>query len=435
MSSPRRRALEALIDITEHGAYANLRLKQAAEESADASGWISAAVYTTLDHLFLIDYYIDHFAEGRLKPQIRGILRLGAAQALFMQVPMRAACDESVKLCREIGKSALAGFVNGVMRNLCRAAQGDALPPLPTEPLSRMVVQYSYPRFLVEAYIDRYGEAFTEAMLSYKQHGMTLRAQPPYTTSELEAYLTAQGIPYHKGEIVGDALHVEKGFSPSRDPLFANGSIAVQSESAMLVCKAVDVPSGSILDACCAPGGKAAYLSALMGGNGYIQGFELHPHRVALTEKTFERLHVHNARIACADASILQPALFNTMDAVLIDAPCSGLGLPDKPDVRYAKTDGAIRSLAALQRSILDACCGYVKPGGTLVYATCTISAAENEEQIASFLERHTEYQADSLAPYVPASMQSQAASGMLQLFPHLHKTEGFFVAKMRRRA
>ncbi len=434
MSSPRRRALEALIDITEHGAYANLRLKQAAEEGADASGWISAAVYTTLDHLYCIDYYIDHFAKGRLKPQIRGILRLGVSQALFMQVPMRAACDESVKLCKEIGKTALTGFVNGVMRNLCRAAQENALPAFPEEPVSRMVVQYSYPRFLVKAYVGRYGEAFTEAMLSYRQHGMTLRVQPPFTTRDLEAYLTAQGIAYRRGTLVSDALHVEKGFSPSRDPLFANGDLTVQSESAMLVCKALDIQDGRILDACCAPGGKTAYLSALMAGRGSILGFELHPHRVSLTEKTLARLHVQNAQIVCADATLTQPALIGTMDAVLIDAPCSGLGLPDKPDVRYAKSDDAIRSLAALQRSILDACCDYVKPGGTLVYATCTISSPENEEQIASFLARHKEFTPQSLAPYVPASMQSQAASGMLQLFPHLHETEGFFLAKLRKR-
>lgn len=432
MSSARRRALEALVDITEHGAYANLRLKEATEGS-DASDWISAAVYTTLDHLYLIDYYIDHFANGRLQPQIRGILRLGAAQALFMQVPMRAACDESVKLCREIGKNALTGFVNGVMRSLCRAVQADELPALPTEPVARMIVQYSYPRFLIEAYLQRYGEAFTEAMLACKQHGMTLRAQSPFTTGQLEAYLTEQGISYRKGKLLPDALHVEKGFSPARDPLFASGNVTVQSESAMLVCKALDMQEGRILDACCAPGGKTAYLSALMGDSGHILAWELHPHRVTLTEKTLARLHVQNAKIACADATVWQPALAGTMDAVLIDAPCSGLGLPDKPDVRYAKSDDAIRSLAALQHAILDACCGYVKSGGTLVYATCTISALENEDQIASFLARHKDFCLDSLAPYVPDFLQAQAATGMLQLFPHLHGTEGFFLARMRR--
>ncbi len=420
------------MDITQRGAYANLRLKEA-EEGCEDSGWISAAVYTTLDHLYLIDYYIDHFAKGRLKPQIRGVLRLGAAQALFMRVPLRVACDESVKLCKEIGKGALAGFVNGVMRGVCRAAQAHTLPALPTAPVDRMMVQYSYPRFLVEGYIKRYGEAFTEEMLAYKQHGMTLRAQPPFTTQALEAYLKEQGIAYRTGRLLPEALHVEKGFSPAHDPLFANGSLSVQSESAMLVCKAMGVSSGFVLDACCAPGGKTAYLSALMGGKGSILAWELHPHRVALTQKTLARLHVQNATVVCADATVLRPELLGAMDAVLLDAPCSGLGLPDKPDVRYAKSDDAIQALAAVQRALLDSCCGYVKPGGTLIYATCTISARENEEQVDSFLTRHKDFYLDSLAPYVPAFLQAQAAAGMLQLFPHLYGTEGFFLARMRK--
>lgn len=432
--SVRRIALLALLDITEGGAYANLRLKEAERglPRQDAK-WVSAAVYETLDHLIYIDYVLSRYTKGRQKPAIRGILRMGVCQVMFMGTPPSAACNESVKLAKEIGKGALAGYVNGVLRAVCRDA-GQAVP-LPENTRERLSVQYSYPRWLVDLYADAYGETFTEAMLSAEVRELTIRAQAPYTAEELEAWLAAQKIPYSRGTAVPEAFRLQAGFDLAAEPLFQNGQITVQSESAMLVCRALGVrPGMRVLDACAAPGGKTAYLSMLMENAGRIDAWELHAHRCELMKKTLDRLRVKNAEILQRDASKRYPECGEAYDAVLLDAPCSGLGVHGKPDARYGKSLAVIQELAALQAQLLDCCASCVKPGGVLVYSTCTISPPENEACARAFLARHGEFDAVGFDACLPEPLRKRAAGGMLQLFPHLDGMEGFFLAKFTRK-
>lgn len=432
--SVRRIALLALLDITEGGAYANLRLKEAERglPRQDAK-WVSAAVYETLDHLIYIDYVLSRYTKGRQKPAIRGILRMGVCQVMFMGTPPSAACNESVKLAKEIGKGALAGYVNGVLRAVCRDA-GQAVP-LPENTRERLSVQYSYPRWLVDLYADAYGEPFTEAMLSASVRELTIRAQAPYTAEELEAWLAARKIPYSRGTAVPEAFRLQAGFDLAAEPLFQNGQITVQSESAMLVCRALGVrPGMRVLDACAAPGGKTAYLSMLMENAGRIDAWELHAHRCELMKKTLDRLRVKNAEILQRDASKRYPECGEAYDAVLLDAPCSGLGVHGKPDARYGKSLAVIQELAALQAQLLDCCASCVKPGGVLVYSTCTISPPENEACARAFLARHGEFDAVGFDACLPEPLRKRAAGGMLQLFPHLDGMEGFFLTKFTRK-
>lgn len=432
--SVRRIALLALLDITEGGAYANLRLKEAERglPRQDAK-WVSAAVYETLDHLIYIDYVLSRYTKGRQKPAIRGILRMGVCQVMFMGTPPSAACNESVKLAKEIGKGALAGYVNGVLRAVCRDA-GQAVP-LPENARERLSVQYSYPRWLVDLYADAYGETFTEAMLSAEVRELTIRAQAPYTAEELEAWLAAQKIPYSRGTAVPEAFRLQAGFDIAAEPLFQNGQITVQSESAMLVCRALGArPGMRVLDACAAPGGKTAYLSMLMENAGRIDAWELHAHRCELMKKTLDRLRVKNAEILQRDASKRYPECGEAYDAVLLDAPCSGLGVHGKPDARYGKSLAVIQELAALQAQLLDCCASCVKPGGVLVYSTCTISPPENEACARAFLARHGEFDAVGFDACLPEPLRKRAAGGMLQLFPHLDGMEGFFLTKFTRK-
>ncbi|MEA5060580.1 MAG: 16S rRNA (cytosine(967)-C(5))-methyltransferase RsmB [Candidatus Pelethousia sp.] len=430
MSKARRVALDALLDITERGAYANLCLKEALRGLPERDArWVSAAVYTALDHLLYLDYILDHFAKGRLQPPIRGVLRLGVTQVLYMDVPDSAACNESVELCKQIGKGKLSGYVNGVLRAICRSK--DSLPALPQEPVERLSIQYSWPQWLVSEYVGQYGSAFTEALFCAKAPGMTLRAQWPYTTAALKQALQERDLVCTQGDLLFDALRMEKGLDVTQELLFLEGKATVQSESAMLVCRLLSPKPGMrILDACAAPGGKTAYLSHLMEGKGHIDAWEIHPHRLALMENTIRRLHVQNAHPIARDAAISDPALFGAYDAVLIDAPCSGLGVLGKPDARYAKNDAIVAELAALQQSILSVCAAYVRPGGVLVYATCTISHRENEDQIRPFLAAHDEFEPGNMDD-LPASIWERAKDGMVQLFPHMDHTEGFFMAKM----
>ena len=419
----RRQALDALCDITDRGAYANLRVKQLTSSLPEREAKLAAAlVYHTLDHLLTIDYYLSHFVKGTQKPVIRGILRLGVCELLFLSTPAHAALNESVTLTKEVGKSGLSGFVNAVLRNIDRSR--DSLPPFPPEPVQRLSIQYSYPEWIVREWVSRFGEAQAEKLLSHPVSSISVRAQYPFTREELQKALPVAS---KINPLDDNSLSLESGFDLASHPLFQEGKFTVMGEGAMLACRALgDMKGKRVLDACSAPGGKSAYLASLMENDVDLTCLELHPHRKELLDKTLARLHVA-AQTRVMDAAVLDPTMEHGFDGVLIDAPCSGLGLlGDKPDIRYSKTDADVSALVTIQKRILETCAQYVKPGGVLVYATCTISARENEEQIAAFLRTHSEFTPE----VIPVSLPND---GQMQLLPHEHNTDGFFIARMRR--
>ena len=419
----RRQALDALCDITDRGAYANLRVKQLTASLPEREANLAAAlVYHSLDHLLTIDYYLSHFVKGAQKPIIRGILRLGVCELLYLSTPAHAAINESVALTKEVGKSGLASFVNAVLRNIDRARA--SLPPFPAEPIARLSIQYSYPEWIVREWVSRFGEAQAEALLSHPVSRLEVRAQYPFTREELQQTLPVAS---EGNQLDENSLALADGFDLASNPLFLEGKFTVMGESAMLACRALgDMHGKRVLDACSAPGGKSAYLASLMQNDIHLTCCELHPHRKELLDKTLARLHV-SAETMVKDAAVFDPAFEAAFDGVLIDAPCSGLGLlGDKPDIRYSKSEADITALVEIQKNILDVCARYVKPGGVLVYATCTISLRENEEQIAAFLRTHMEFRLEEI-PIVLSN------GGQIQLLPHVHHTDGFFIARMRR--
>jgi len=419
----RRQALDALCDITDRGAYANLRVKQLTSSLPEREAKLAAAlVYHTLDHLLTIDYYLSHFARGAQKPVIRGILRLGVCELLYLSTPAHAAVSESVSLTREVGKPALAGFVNAVLRGIDRSR--DALPPFPEEPVARLSVQYSYPEWIVREWADRFGEAQAEALLSRPASPVEVRAQFPFAREELQAALP---VPSAANRWDENSLSLSGGFDIAAHPLFIEGRFTVMGESAMLACRALgDMAGKRVLDACAAPGGKSAYLAHLAKNDIHLTCFELHAHRKALLDRTLARLRV-SAETLEKDASVFDPAFERAFDGVLVDAPCSGLGLlGDKPDIRYSKSEADVLTLVGIQRGILETCARYVRPGGVLVYATCTISRRENEEQVEAFLRAHGEFAPERM----PIPIEND---GQIQLLPHVHGTDGFYIARMRR--
>ena len=419
----RKQALDALCDITDRGAYANLRVKQLTASLPEREAKMAAAlVYHTLGHLLTIDYYLAHFVKGAQKPVIRGILRLGVCELLFLSTPAHAAVSESVALTREIGKSGLSGFVNAVLRNIDRSR--DSLPAFPTDPVSRLSIQYSYPEWIVSEWVSRFGEEQATALLSRPSAPMEVRAQYPFTREELQKVLPVGG----KINTWDDnSLSLDGGFDIAANAQFQEGKFTVMGESAMFACRALgDMTGKRVLDACSAPGGKSAYLASLMKNDIQLTCFELHAHRKELLDKTLARLHV-TAETFEKDAAVFDPVYEASFDGVLIDVPCSGLGLlGDKPDIRYSKSDADIVALVSIQREILNTCARYVKAGGVLVYATCTISRRENEEQLEAFLKTHPAFQLEQ----IPIAVEND---GQVQLLPHVHSTDGFYIARMRR--
>ena len=400
---------------------------------SNSAAFITALTHAAIENLKYSDYLLAHFVKGRMHGSIRLILRMGIAELLMMNTAPYAVINESVKLTKEIGKSGLAGFVNGVLRRIDR--ERDSLPALPDDDSEYLQVKFGIPRFLADEYLSQYGREFTENMLASANTNMTFRAQYPYTSDEVIARLNAvseySDITFEFGKLDPNAIIPSRGFDATATRLFKDGMLTVQSESAMLVCRACKVRPGiKVLDACAAPGGKTAYLASLMRNTGFIQAWELHENRVKLTNATLSRL---GANAACIrhDATEPMPELYESFDIVLIDAPCSGFGVSSKPDTYLNRTEGTVREIYCTQKKILDECSKYVKSGGALVYATCTISRPENEENVLGFLAEHKEFELEGFSDMLPVEYADRASGGMLQLFPHLDGSDGFFIARM----
>ena len=398
MLSVRRAALETLVSIFEDGAYANLALKDAARNAAPSDvPYLYALVNETIVRGAYLDYVLSHFCK-RQKRTVRNLLRMAGTELLFLNTPSHAVVNESVSLCREVGKAPSAGLVNAVLRRLDR--ERDALPPLPDDPEERLSIAYGVPRFLVREWLASYGEAETEALLSRKPVGTEVRAQYPFTTEEL---LEALPVGAERRPLDPNCVRLSESFDLEHSDLFLSGRLAVQNEGAMLICRALgDVREKKILDACAAPGGKTAYLASLSENTAELTAWELHPHRKALLDATLNRLHVR-ANTACIDATEPQEAYCGAFDAVLLDVPCSGFGLlADKPDVRLNKSERTIAELTGIQDRILDVCSRCVKRNGVLVYATCTISKRENGERVRAFLSAHPSFRLVSERQLLP---------------------------------
>lgn len=406
-----RLILNCIMAIVEDGGYGNLVLKNATLGlPAVELRRVYATVYTVIEHLLYLDWVLSHYCK-RQKRVVRNILRLALARGLYMGVPAYAATDSAVELCKSCGKGASAAVVNAVLKK----ALSSPLPPLPMDELESLSLQYSFPKWLVELLQRDYGTAQTRALLAASPAKMELRAQWPYTTDQLMSLLQ-EG--YTVGKLDNNCIRLDEGIDIGSMTEFKEGKLTVQSEGSMLICRALgDVSGKRVLDACSAPGGKSAYIYSLCKGNVGLTCWELHEHRTELLNKTLDRLRV-NATVEQRDASVFDAAYENAFDAVLLDAPCSGLGLlHSKLDIRYSKTSEDIIGLCRVQKQLLDCCCKYVKSGGRLVYSTCTICKDENDRQVDAFLTAHREF----------------ALIDMRQLLPHRDGVDGFFFAVMEK--
>ena len=450
----RRAVLEALLKVTEEDAFANLAAKQAfSDVRPNDVGRSTALLYTTLEHLTYCDFIINAYAKGRVRPQIRGVLRLAATELFFMDTPEHAVCNESVKLTAEIGKAQLKGYVNGVLRAIIRDRHEGKLPALPEDPAERLEIETGFPRFIIGEHIARFGLDRAESFFKAKPCPSCIRAVYPNKLTDIETELEAYGVS-GSDLLSEDALFVESLAGLAESDLFTDGRVTVQSAGAMLACRCLDpLPGMRVLDCCAAPGGKTAYVFDLMRREGSILAWELHPHRAELIERTLERLHIPFERIAGAseaaalmdtsrdgvsiavhDATLPVPELEGRFDAVLCDVPCSGLGGGTKPDARSRRTEESVDELSRLQLAILKNCSRFVKPGGTLVYSTCTVSLRENEGVIERFLESEKGFIHSSLSGYLPERLKERGECGSITLLPNVDGVEGFFISRMIRK-
>ena len=447
-ANARLMALNILQDVTRAGAYASLALGERLRESTLAQrdrDFVAALVYGTLEKQITLDWLIDGKLEreGGLDALVRDILRLGLYQILFLtRVPDSAAVDESVKLSRLVHRDGQAGFINALLRGFARDKFSIAWPSREASPAFYLSVRYSLPQWIAEKLIAEYGFGEAEDIASYEPASRPIAVRRCLERSnprEFEAMMTEKGWSWQPSRLP-DVYLVTSGIGDvGIEKEYLRGLYSVQSESSVLAALCVAPSRGaSVLDACAAPGGKTACLAEAMRGTGRVYAWDKHEHRVELIRSMVKRLRLDNVRPAVRDATVIKQSLLGTMDAVLVDAPCSGLGVMlSKPDVKYRHSPQTIEALVKEQEALLDACCGYVKPGGTLVYSTCTLLFEENAGQVEKFLAKHAEFEPDAqgMAAVLPAFLKERAQGHMLQLQAHRDGMDGFFIARMRRKA
>ena len=437
----RRTALRVIRQVTEDGAFAALALDAALRNCGMTSTdrrLVSRLTYDTLDHLIYLDWALGQvMAKPDTDIKLKNILRLGACQILLEdRIPESAATNLCVQLCAELGMPGLKGVCNGILRNLIRKKDELVLREGETVSEESASLKYSVPVWIYRKLREDYGDE-AEQILEYRNYdaGWTLR--PNLTKlgdSDFHSLLEKKVWRKEKTDLP-HAWKVTGAIDIARDADYLAGNFSIQSGGSMLACLALDVKRGQqILDCCAAPGGKTCYVAELMNGTGRIQAWDIHENRVRLIEAQARRLGLENIRPMIRDATKRREDLYGSMDAVLLDAPCSGLGfMSQKPDLKLRVTEKSIEELTALQSELLETVCEYVKPGGTLVYSTCSILKDENERQARSFLFRHPEFQEIPLPDSVPEKYR-KLQNGGLQLLEHRDGLEGFYLIRMRKK-
>ena len=447
VDSIREIALKSLYEINQKGAYSNIVLQNSLDndELRDIDrSFITELVYGTLKWQLKIDWIIGQFSNIKVKkisPWILNILRLGVYQIVFTdKIPESAACDESVKLAKKYGHSASSGFVNGVLRNIARKADTIKYPNALADPLMYLSIQYSHPEWMVGAWLKRYGFDFTEDLLKANNEvpELCVRANTTRISAEkLVKKLTEAGLEVEKGKYSNEAIIIKSHVSLSKLQEFKNGLFQVQDESSMLVGHILDPrPGETVLDVCSAPGGKATHIAQLMNDKGRVIARDVHLHKIRLIKDAVGRLGLTAVEAELFDALQFDGNMEGKADRVLVDAPCSGLGIiRRKPDIKWARNISDKKEITGLQKKILSNASRYVKDGGILVYSTCTLEPEENENIIRGFLEENREFNTEDIKSFIPSGLKVEAAEkGYIQLYPNIHGVDGFFIAKLRKR-
>jgi len=437
----RRLALEVIRAVTEEGKFIHLvmdeKLRNCGLPVIDRR-LAARLAYDTVEMQMYLDHALNQImAKPDTDIKLRNVLRLGACQILLEdRIPESAACNTAVMLCKELGMEGLAGVCNGILRNLVRQKDELTFPDPAENPVKALSVRHSVPEWLVEKLLNDWGDMAIDLM-STRSHDSYITVRPNLTRMDdaaFEAFL-AEKVWEHEPGKVAHSWRIRNMAEIAHDAGFVGGKFSIQSESSMMAALAVDPRRGmQILDCCAAPGGKSCLMAEMMGTSGRVQAWELHAHRVDLITAQVKRLGLENVRPMQRDASVFRPDLENTMDAVLLDAPCSGLGvMADKPDVKYRVTAESVAELTALQSKLLDTVAPYVKKGGTLVYSTCSVLKDENVRQVQAFLERHPEFELAPLPETIPECFREKAEVG-LQLLPNRDGVEGFYICRMKRK-
>ncbi len=439
MANARKIAQNALLRVERDGAYSNLvldaALTAAGADPRDAA-LAAALFYGVLERRLTLDHIIAHYVKrpDKIDPSARQALYLGLYQLLYMdRVPPAAAVNESVMLVRRSRAAHCAGLVNGVLRGFLRDDRQIPLPP-ETAPFERMAVTYSVPAWLAEHFVRHYGEENARALMASfaGRRPLTLRVNTCKTDRDgLAASLAAEGLHPAPCPVDDDLLTLPESGDITQTAAYQQGLFHVQDAASALCCRAVaPQPGERVLDLCAAPGGKSFTMAQLMQNTGLVLACDLYPQKAQLIRAGAQRLGLTAVQTAVNDATQVDPAL-GMFDAILCDLPCSGLGiLGRKPEIRY-KTVTLLDKLPDLQYGMLCNSLSYLKPGGRLIFSTCTLNPAENQQNLARLLAQHSQLRPLPVLPHCRRALGEP--EHMITLLPHIHGTDGFFIGAVRK--
>lgn len=425
MDINRKTAYLILDDIEKDGAFSNLAINHREKELKPASpAFVRELVYGVLRYKYQLDHIWTQLVErkGRVKRSDKIVLRMGLYQLIYMDsVPDYAAVSETVLLAKAYCKGR-EKFINGILRAYGRRKEELVWPDREADLTAFLSVRYSCEPWIVDLWLDQFGEEKTEAMLTAANTTpkLCIRANTlKITPEQLRERLEGEGFVLTPMEAVNEGFFAEGSGLISTDA-YKEGLFSIQDESSMLAVCAVDPqPGETVVDLCAAPGGKTLFMAERMKNEGQIYAGDLYLARLELLKAQAERLGVTIVTPSAWDATILIPHLENKADRVLVDAPCSGLGvIRRKPEIKYRAEDEERRQLPEIQKTILEKACQYVKAGGTLVYSTCTVNLEENAYVTEAFLKRHPEFE----------RIEEQ------QMYPGAQEGDGFYICKMKRK-
>ncbi|WP_082234222.1 16S rRNA (cytosine(967)-C(5))-methyltransferase RsmB [Halobacillus massiliensis] len=442
----RETALDLLTRVGEQGGYSHVLLDQAMQHSnlsLKDGALLTEIVYGTLQNKLKIDYQIHPYIhrQKKLKPWVKWLLYMSVYQMIYLErVPDHAVIHEAVEISKKKGHKGISGFVNGVLRNVQRRGVEDTEQI--KDEVEKLSISTSHPEWLVRRWISLYGFETTEAMCRHnlKTLPMSVRIQPlRISLEEAESQLRERGFETKRSIFSEQGLLIIKG-NILKDPLFTDGMVTIQDQSSMLVAEMMDLKSGQkVLDACSAPGGKTTHIAEKIEDQGKVFAYDLHEKKAFQVSEKAHRLQLTSIEAGQADSRNLQDLhKSETFDRILLDAPCSGLGvMRGKPDIKYQKKEQDIFSLRKIQSDLLKSVAPLLKRGGSLVYSTCTVDTHENEQAVEQFLKEDEEFMVDpDFFTELPAELRDSLGVSEygLQIFPHQWDTDGFFLTRLLRK-
>jgi len=448
VENTRELILDMLMEITSGKEYSHRVIGQVLEKydymSSQEKAFLKRVTEGTVERQIQLDYVINSVSNipvHKMKPLIRNLIRMSAYQIMFMDsIPDSAVCNEAVKLADKRKFHNLKGFVNGVLRSVARKKENIVYPDREKEPVRALSVLYSCPEWIVEMWLDEYGFDITEKILQglLEIHPVMVRIDESLEEAEREKVLTelkerAKEVVMHPYLPYAATVRGVEGFSSL--PSFAEGKITVQDVSSMLAVEAAGIEKGDfVLDVCAAPGGKSFHAACKTGKEGRVEARDVSEKKAALLYENKNRMKKEWVTVRVQDAAVLDEASIESADVVLVDVPCSGLGvLGKKRDIKYRVSRESLWAITDLQKSIIDTVWKYVKPGGVMLYSTCTIHRAENQEMV-DYIIKNYPFVTESLNPYLTDELWSETTeNGYLQLLPGICECDGFFIARFRR--